>query len=84
MAATPIISRRASAWLASPIYRLPPSTRQALLLVTPTNLTALTGRLGRVGTTRLGQRAFGDALDDHDLANLTRSMARIEARTPSP
>jgi DNA-binding MarR family transcriptional regulator len=30
------------------------------------------------------QQAFGDALNDRDLANLTRIMARIDARAPSP
>jgi DNA-binding MarR family transcriptional regulator len=30
------------------------------------------------------QQAFGDALDDRDIADLTRVMGRIEAQTPGP
>jgi DNA-binding MarR family transcriptional regulator len=30
------------------------------------------------------QRVFGDALDDRDVADLTRVMGRIDARAPSP
>jgi DNA-binding MarR family transcriptional regulator len=30
------------------------------------------------------EQAFGDALDDRDVADLTRIMGRIDARTPSP
>jgi DNA-binding MarR family transcriptional regulator len=30
------------------------------------------------------QRAFGDALDDRDVADLTRIMGRIDGQTPNP
>jgi DNA-binding MarR family transcriptional regulator len=30
------------------------------------------------------QQAFGDALDDRDIVDLTRVMGRIEAQTPGP
>jgi DNA-binding MarR family transcriptional regulator len=30
------------------------------------------------------QRAFGDALDERDVADLTRIMRRIDARSPTP
>jgi DNA-binding MarR family transcriptional regulator len=58
----------------------PRDARSAFAAITPTGRSL--ARQARQGHHDFLQRAFGDALDDRDLADLTRVMSRITASIP--
>jgi len=56
----------------------PRDARAAFAAITPHGRSLV--RKAREGHHDFMQRTFGDALDDHDLADLTRIMSRLSAR----